>query len=86
MKAAVVTEIGRPPHHADFREPVATDNLVEVEMLAAGVHHIVRSVAAGAHYSSGDELPFVVGVDGIGVIDGRRVYTCLLYTSPSPRD
>lgn len=75
MKAAVVTEIGRPPHHADFREPVATDYLVEVEMLAAGVHQIVRSVAAGAHYSSGDELPFVVGVDGIGVIDGRRVYT-----------
>lgn len=75
MKAAVVTDFTKPPACADFPDPAVSDGLVEVEMLAAGVHQLVRSVASGAHYSSGDELPFVAGVDGVGIIDGQRVYT-----------
>ncbi|MGW5523336.1 alcohol dehydrogenase [Gordonia sp. NPDC003950] len=75
MKAAVVSDFTSSPRYADFPEPPVTDDVIEVRMLAAGVHNLVRSVAAGAHYSSGDDLPFVAGVDGVGVIDGRRVYT-----------
>ena len=76
MKAAVVTRLDRPPVYAEFRDPDARDGFVEVRMLAAGVHQIVRSLAAGAHYGAGDELPFVVGVDGVGLLpDGTRVYT-----------
>ncbi|MDF3283681.1 zinc-binding alcohol dehydrogenase family protein [Gordonia sp. N1V] len=75
MKAALVTDLTRPPVYADLDTPVATDGYVEVQMLAAGVHQIVRSIAGGAHYSSGDELPFVVGVDGVAILGGHRVYT-----------
>ncbi|NQX13240.1 zinc-binding alcohol dehydrogenase family protein [Microbacteriaceae bacterium VKM Ac-2855] len=76
MKAAVVTDFSHSPSYADFREPEAPAGFVPVRMLAAGVHRIVRSLAAGAHYGSGDELPFVPGVDGVGELaDGTRVYT-----------
>lgn len=76
MKAAVVTDFTSAPQYAEFREPEAPDGFVPVRMLAVGVHRIVRSLAAGAHYGSGDELPFVPGVDGVGELaDGTRVYT-----------
>ena len=75
MKAAVVTDFTSAPQCADYPEPAPRDGYVPVRMLAAGVHQVVRSIAAGAHYSSGDELPFIAGLDGVGLIDGRRVYT-----------
>jgi len=75
MKAAVVSDFSAAPAYADFADPATRDGFVEVRMLAAGVHQLVRSVAGGAHYSSGDELPFVAGVDGVAVLDGVRVYT-----------
>lgn len=76
MKAAVVTDFTTSPRFADFRDPVAPEGFVPVRMLAAGVHRIVRSLAAGDHYGAGDELPFVPGVDGVAELpDGTRVYT-----------
>jgi NADPH:quinone reductase-like Zn-dependent oxidoreductase len=75
MKAAVVTDFSTAPSYADFPDPEPLAGHVEVTMIAAGVHQLVRSIAAGAHYSSGDELPFVAGVDGVALLDGRRVYT-----------
>lgn len=75
MKAAVVTRFDSAPMYTDFREPEPRTGFIPMRMLAAGVHRIVRSLAAGAHYSSGNELPFIPGVDGVGVLeDGRRVY------------
>ncbi|WP_440708170.1 quinone oxidoreductase family protein [Herbiconiux sp. YIM B11900] len=76
MKAAVISDLTQPPRYAEFREPEPREGFVPVRMLAVGVHRIVRSLAAGAHYGAGDELPFVPGVDGVGMLDdGRRVYT-----------
>lgn len=75
MKAAVVASFTTPPAYADFPDPDPVAGTVEVRMLATGVHQLVRSVAAGSHYSTGDRLPFVAGVDGIAELDGRRVYT-----------
>ncbi|WP_224389418.1 zinc-binding alcohol dehydrogenase family protein [Pseudonocardia sp. ICBG1293] len=75
MKAAVVTSFATAPACADFPVPGPGAGTVVVRMLAAGVHQLVRSVAAGSHYSAGDRLPFVAGVDGIAELDGRRVYT-----------
>ncbi|KQQ00009.1 MULTISPECIES: quinone oxidoreductase family protein [unclassified Rathayibacter] len=76
MRAAVVTDFSTPPRCAEFRDPEPQEGFVPVRMLAVGVHRIVRSLAAGAHYGSGDELPFVPGVDGVGLLeDGTRVYT-----------
>ena len=32
-------------------------------------------MASGSHYSSTEKVPFVAGLDGVGVLDdGRRVY------------
>jgi hypothetical protein len=75
MRAAVVSDFQSPPACGEFPDPVGRPGYVEVTMLAAGVHQLVRSIASGAHYSSGDELPFVAGIDGIAMLDGVRVYT-----------
>jgi NADPH:quinone reductase-like Zn-dependent oxidoreductase len=39
---------------------------------------VVKSRASGKHYSSSGNLPFVVGIDGVGRLDdGRRIYFVL---------
>lgn len=76
MKAAIVTEFGRPPQYGTFADPVADPRHQVVTVLAAAVHQIVRSRAAGRHYSSNDALPLVPGVDCVArTADGLRVYT-----------
>ncbi|MGC2162090.1 MAG: zinc-binding alcohol dehydrogenase family protein, partial [Silvibacterium sp.] len=75
MNAAVVEAYDRPPHFAEFADPVAGDGEVLVKVSAAGLHPIVRSLANGTHYGSAGILPFVPGVDGVGrLADGSRVY------------
>ena len=41
------------------------DDMV-IDVIAAGLHPRVRSQADGSHYTSTDELPLVLGVDGVG--------------------
>lgn len=67
MHAAVVTDFARPPAYREFPEPhPTTDNDIVVDVIAAGLHPLVRSRAAGAHYTSTGELPLVPGIDGVG--------------------
>jgi NADPH:quinone reductase-like Zn-dependent oxidoreductase len=78
MKAAIVVEAGKTPVYGDFREPVPAKGEVQVKVSAAALSNVVRSRASGAHYSSSGQLPFVVGIDGVGRLDdGRRVYFVL---------
>jgi NADPH:quinone reductase-like Zn-dependent oxidoreductase len=78
MKAAIVVEAGKTPVYGDFREPVPADGEVQVAVSAAALSNVVKSRASGAHYSSSGQLPFVVGIDGVGRLDdGRRVYFAL---------
>jgi NADPH2:quinone reductase len=75
VNAAVVEAFDRPPRYASFADPVAADGEVLVEVKAAGLHPIVKSLANGSHYGSTGALPFVPGVDGVGrLADGRRVF------------
>jgi NADPH:quinone reductase-like Zn-dependent oxidoreductase len=75
MKAAVVHSFSAAPRCESFSEPVPSGEEVLVTVAAAGLHPIVRSLAAGTHYSSKSELPFVAGMDGVGrLADGSRVY------------
>jgi NADPH2:quinone reductase len=75
MQAAVVNTLGQPPQYQQFQEPEPGENEVLVEVRAAGLHPVVKSIASGAHYSSTGEVPAIPGVDGVGVLkDGRRVY------------
>ncbi|TPX01365.1 zinc-binding alcohol dehydrogenase family protein [Schumannella luteola] len=46
------------------------------DLVAAGVHPVVKSRASGAHYSAGDVYPMVPGVDAVARhAEGRLVYT-----------
>jgi NADPH:quinone reductase-like Zn-dependent oxidoreductase len=75
MKAAVLRTLGQPPAYAEFAEPVPNPDEVRVHVRAAGLHPLVKAIASGKHYTGAPELPFVVGVDGVGTRDdGSRVY------------
>src|SRR5580698_2080800 len=76
MHAAVVTSFDEPPHYQEFELPPTDDErLVEVSVLAVGLHPRVRTDAAGKHYSSTGALPMIPGIDGVAQLDdGRRVY------------
>jgi NADPH:quinone reductase-like Zn-dependent oxidoreductase len=66
MHAAVVTSFDAPPRYSEYPAPVAEgENEMVVDVLAAGLHHLVRARANGTHYSGPGRLPFVPGVDGV---------------------
>jgi len=78
MKAAIVLEAGQTPIYGEFKEPVPANGEVQVTVSAAALSQVVKSRASGTHYSSSGQLPFVVGIDGVGRLDdGRRVYFAL---------
>lgn len=75
MKAAVVHSYSTPPQYGDFDDPIPGEGEVLVTVTAAGLHPIVKALAAGTHYGSTGQFPFVPGVDGVGKLaDGRRVF------------
>lgn len=76
MKAAVVTAPNAVPTYSDFPEPPIDDRHALVELVAAGIHPVVRSRVSGRHYSSSGTWPAVPGVDAVArTSDGRLVYT-----------
>jgi len=76
MRAAVVTEPGVPPVYAEAPEPSVPVGSEPLELVGAGVHNIVRGLAAGRHYSSGGGFPLVPGIDAVARTgDDRLVYT-----------
>ena len=78
MKAAIVCEPGKTPLYGDFSDPVPSNGEVLINVSAAALSNVVKSRASGMHYSSSGDLPFVVGIDGVGKLDdGRRVYFVL---------
>jgi NADPH:quinone reductase-like Zn-dependent oxidoreductase len=78
MKAAIVVEPGKTPIYGEFRDPIPASGEVQVTVSAAALNNVVKSRASGVHYSSTGQLPFVVGIDGVGRLDdGRRVYFAL---------
>lgn len=78
MKALVVQKIGQSPIYMDFADPIVRPDEVRVAVKAAAMSQLVKSRASGGHYSSSRMLPFVAGIDGVGLLDdGRRVYFVL---------
>ena len=78
MKAALVLKTGQAPVYGDFSEPVASEEEHRIAVTAASLSHVTRSRASGTHYSTSGQIPFVVGIDGVGrLADGRRVYFVL---------
>jgi NADPH:quinone reductase-like Zn-dependent oxidoreductase len=76
MKAAVMRSQGSLPTCADFDDPVAGDGREIVDLVAAGIHPVVRSLAEGRHYGSTGRWPLIPGVDAVArTADGTLVYT-----------
>lgn len=67
MQAAQVTAWSEAPRYVTVPKLPAPqdDSEVQLRVLAAGAHQVVRSRAAGRHYSA-KTLPHVPGVDGVG--------------------
>ncbi|WP_333498414.1 quinone oxidoreductase family protein [Kluyvera sp. CHPC 1.2972] len=75
MKAAVVFDLAQGPVWADFDEPQVGEQQTLVRVHAAAISHVVKSRASGKHYSFDGTLPFVVGIDGTGMLPtDERVY------------
>lgn len=75
MQAAVVNTLGQPPAYQTFPDPAAGEGEVIIQVLAAGLHPIVKALASGSHYAGKGEVPVVPGIDGVGKLqDGARVY------------
>lgn len=78
MKALVVQEFGQSPIYMDIADPIAGPDEVMIAVKAAAVSQVVKGRASGGHYSSSVPLPFVAGIDGVGLLDdGSRVYFVL---------
>lgn len=75
MQAAVVKVLGQTPTYESFPDPVAEQGETLIHVRAAGLHPIVKALAAGAHYASTNQVPMIPGIDGVGTLpDGSRVY------------
>ncbi len=52
MNAAIVDSFAKAPRYGSFADPVTEPGELLVEVEAAGLHPIVKSVANGTHYGS----------------------------------
>jgi D-arabinose 1-dehydrogenase-like Zn-dependent alcohol dehydrogenase len=65
MRAAIIDEAGASPRVGEFAEPDPRDGEDVADVVATGIHPIVRSLAAGTHYGSDGVYPLVPGVDAV---------------------
>jgi NADPH:quinone reductase-like Zn-dependent oxidoreductase len=76
MKAAILDSPNSVPVYGDFAEPAAGPDTQVVDLVAAGIHHVTRSVAAGRHYGSDGVYPLIPGLNAVGrTADGQLVFT-----------
>jgi NADPH:quinone reductase-like Zn-dependent oxidoreductase len=76
MKAAILYSADSVPVYSDFAAPAPGPDRQIVELLAAGIHHVTRSVAAGRHYGSGGAYPLIPGLNAVArTADGQLVFT-----------
>jgi NADPH:quinone reductase-like Zn-dependent oxidoreductase len=76
MKAAVLHSAESVPVYGDFDDPVAGEGCEIVDLVAAGIHHLTRSVAAGRHYSISGVFPVIPGLNAVARTDtGELVFT-----------
>jgi NADPH:quinone reductase-like Zn-dependent oxidoreductase len=77
MKAAIVRSAdAATPEYGDFAEPVVNEEHELVELVAAAIHPVVRSLASGRHYGSTGAWPLIPGVDAVARTPaGTLIYT-----------
>jgi NADPH:quinone reductase-like Zn-dependent oxidoreductase len=76
MKAAILHSADLVPVYGDFGEPVAGPDSEIVELAAAGIHQLTRSVATGRHYGRDAVFPAIPGLNAVArMADGTLVFT-----------
>jgi NADPH:quinone reductase-like Zn-dependent oxidoreductase len=74
VRAAVLSEYG-VPRPGEFDEPEANEEgQAVVEVVAAGLNPVDVATATGEFYEGAPELPSVPGKEGVGALEGKRVY------------
>ena len=73
MRAAILHEYG-VPRAGEFEDPVAGPERAVVEVTAAGVNPVDATISAGRFYGGRPTLPSIAGREGVGTLDGERVY------------
>jgi len=73
MRAAIINAIGDAPVVGEFPAPTAGPGEVVVDVTLAGLNPVDRLRAEGYEYLS-PVPPFVAGREGVGLLDGERVY------------
>ncbi|WP_327635548.1 zinc-binding alcohol dehydrogenase family protein [Kribbella sp. NBC_00482] len=81
MRAAVLHTHGEPPSHAEHPDPVAREGFSIVRVTAAPIVPLDLLCASGTSYFGPPALPYVPGVQGVGVVEesatvapGTRVF------------
>jgi NADPH:quinone reductase-like Zn-dependent oxidoreductase len=73
VRAAVLSEFG-VPRPGEFEEPAAGEGQAVVDVAVAGLNPVDVVTATGQFYEGPPPLPSVPGKEGVGTLDGRRVY------------
>jgi NADPH:quinone reductase-like Zn-dependent oxidoreductase len=81
VRAAVLHTHGEPPSHAEHPDPVAGEGVSIVRVTAAPIVPLDLLCASGTSYFGPPALPYVPGVQGVGVVEesatvapGTRVF------------
>jgi NADPH:quinone reductase-like Zn-dependent oxidoreductase len=80
MKAAILRAADSVPVYGDFDDPVPGEGSEIVELVAAGIHQLTRSVATGRHYSRSGAFPVIPGLNAVA----RTAAGELVFTSSGP--
>jgi len=80
MKAAVLHSADSDPVYDDFEDPAAEPGTELVDLVAAGIHHLTRSVASGRHYSRAAAFPVIPGLNAAARTAGGQ----LVFTASAP--
>jgi NADPH:quinone reductase-like Zn-dependent oxidoreductase len=76
MKAAILHTADSVPVYGDFEEPVAGPDSEIVDLVAAGIHQLTRSVATGRHYGRSPVFPVIPGLNAVArTAGGTLVFT-----------
>lgn len=73
MRAAMIEKYGEPPVVREVDEPKAAAGTL-VQVIGAPINPVDISIASGKFYQGSPPTPYVPGGEGIGRLDGKRVY------------
>jgi NADPH2:quinone reductase len=70
MRAAIVSELGKPPALGDRPEPSADDGAVVLEVVAAALNPVDVAVASGRYFAGHPPVPYVAGAEAVARVRG----------------